>query len=303
MFLKKMIRYVKDREYRFNVNREMGFYNKLSDREFLQKFLKAKYGKDTDIENPKTFNEKMQWLKLYDRNPLYTKVVDKYLVREHVASVIGSEHLIPLLGVWKDVDDIDFDVLPDKFVLKCNHNSGLGAYICDEKKNMNIKIVKRNLKKGMRENYYMAVGREWPYKDVQRRIIAEKYMVDESNNELKDYKFFTFSGRVYCIEVIYNRRTNPHCSFYTREWEYMPLSTLYPTDTVHQIKRPKYLEKMLEMAEKLANSVGNPAFLRVDLYYVNNWIYFGEFTFYHNSGGGKFQPKDYDRRLGDLIKL
>lgn len=303
MFLKKGIRYLKDKEFRFNVNKMMGLYNGLSDEEFLQKFFKAKYGRKIDLKNPRTFNEKMQWLKLHDRNPLYIQMVDKYLVREYIARVIGSEHLIPLLGVWENADEIDFHKLPEQFVLKCNHNSGKGSCICRDKRALNEKKVKRELREGLREDYYLTGGREWPYKEVPRKIIAEKYLEDDSNGGLKDYKFFTFSGQVHYIEVIYDRNITPQCSFYTREWEYVPFSTMYPTDASHQIERPGCLERMIEIAETLAGSIGNPAFLRVDLYCCDKKVYFGEFTFYHNSGGGRFQPEVYDGILGDFIKL
>lgn len=302
-FFRKAVRYVKDRGYRFSCNNKMGFYRRLPDEVFLQKLLKEKYGKNADIKNPVTFNEKMQWLKLHDRNPLYVRMVDKYLVREHVAGVIGEEHLIPLLGVWENADDIDFNLLPEQFVLKCNHNSGKGAYICKDKKTLDEKRVRINLKKGLREDYYMAVGREWPYKGVPRRIIAEKYISDESDDGLKDYKFFTFSGQVHYIEVIYNKDTKPYCSFYTKAWKYVPISMSYPTNKKHWIKKPDCLEEMIETAEKLAASIGAPAFLRVDLYNIDNLVYFGEFTFYHNSGGDRIHPEDYDKKLGDLIKL
>lgn len=145
---KNISQYFKDKEYRFNVNRQMGLYNRLSDEVFLKKSLEARYGRNVDMKNPETFNEKMQWLKLHDRNPLYVQMVDKYLVREHVAKVIGSEHLIPLLGVWDNANEIDFDKLPEQFVLKCNHNSGLGLCICKDRKKFNEKIVRKNLKKG-----------------------------------------------------------------------------------------------------------------------------------------------------------
>ena len=161
----------------------------LNDEEYLKKAFKLNMGKELNLDNPQTFNEKLQWLKLHDRKSEYTIMVDKYLARDYIAKTIGEEYLIPLLGVWDSPDEIDFDALPDQFVLKCNHNSGLGMCICKDKSKLDIEKVKKELQKGLNENYYLH-RREWPYKDVPRKIIAEKYMVDESGTELKDYKFF-----------------------------------------------------------------------------------------------------------------
>lgn len=280
-----------------------GCFNFLSDEYFIRIRYRTRLGKKINLDYPRKFNEKLEWLKLHDRNPVYTQMADKFLVREHVASVVGGGYLIPLLGVWDDPDAIDFDMLPEQFVLKCNHNSGRGMYICTDKSKINEKAVRKGLRRGLRENHYLTGGREWPYKNIQKKIIAEQYMADESGYELKDYKFFTFSGQVYCIEVDYDRFTNHHRNFYSREWEYLPFTILYPTNSNRKIEKPECLEEMIIIAEKLAASIGNPAFLRVDLYCIGNRIYFGELTFFHDSGEGKFYPEIYDKKLGDLISL
>ena len=198
--LKAGTKYIKSADYRFLIHTGLGIYDYLSDEEYVKRKYRACFGRKLNLENPQTYNEKLQWLKLYDRKPEYTRMVDKYRVREYIAQTIGEEYLIPLLGVWEDPEDIDFDALPDQFVLKCNHNSGLGMCICKDKSKLDIKKAKRELKKGLKQDYYLT-GREWPYKDVPRRIIAEKYMVDESGTELKDFKVLCFAGKAKMIQV------------------------------------------------------------------------------------------------------
>lgn len=299
---RKAIKFLVNRQARFNFLSSRGLYNHMSDEEYIKKQFKVYTGKKLDLGNPQTFNEKMQWLKLNDRKPIYTKLVDKYLVRGFVEMVLGKEFLIPLLGVWDLAEEINFEKLPDKFVLKCNHNSGEGMCICKGKSQIDFVSVKGRLSQAMRQNYWRH-AREWPYKNVERKIIAEKYMEDESGTELKDYKLFTFSGKVKCIEVDYNRFTDHHRNFYTTEWEYVPFTTCYPTDFRHKIPKPKYLKNLVESAEKLAYAAGVPKFVRIDMYIVNDKIYFGEMTFYHGAGYEKFMPQEYDLRLGNMIKL
>ena len=181
--------------------------NWLPDKTFLKAAFRARFGRKLNLNKPETFNEKMQWMKLYNRKPEYTMMVDKYLVRNYVSEKIGGEYLIPLLGVWDDPDKIDFDKLPMQFVLKCNHNSGLGMCICKDKNNLDIAQVKNKLRKGIEQDYYLT-GREWPYKNVPRRIIAEKYMVDESGYELKDYKYYCFDGKVKIVMINSDRMSS-----------------------------------------------------------------------------------------------
>lgn len=199
-----LFRYLTSQDYRFLINASLGKYDKLDDVAYLSRRFRASMHQKLDLSNPVTFNEKLQWLKLYDRRPEYTMMVDKYLVRDHIANKLGEEYLIPLLGVWDDPDDIDFDSLPDRFVLKCNHNSGLGMCICKDKSTLDMKKVKADLRKGLKQDYYLT-GREWPYKNVPRKIIAEKYMEDNTLHELRDYKFFCFGGQVKCFKVDFDR--------------------------------------------------------------------------------------------------
>ena len=181
-YLKKLKKYCADSSYRFVVNAALGLYNSMPDRDYLERKFEALMGAPLHLDAPQTFNEKLQWLKLYDRRPEYTMMVDKYRVREYIAQKIGAEYLIPLLGVWDSPDEIDFAALPEQFVLKCNHNSGLGMCICKDKSTLDLRKVRRELQKGFRQDYYLP-GREWPYKDVPRKIIAEKYMSDGSGSD------------------------------------------------------------------------------------------------------------------------
>lgn len=272
----------------------------MSDEEYLKKLFYASMGKTLNLDNPQTFNEKLQWLKLYNRKPEYTTMVDKYEVREYIAQKLGTEYLIPLLGVWDTPDEIDFNKLPDRFVLKCNHNSGLGMYICQDKSKMDVGQVKKELWKGLKQDYYLT-GREWPYKNVKRKIIAEKYMEDDAVHELRDYKFFCFNGRCKCFKVDFNRFVEHRANYYDPQGHLLDFGEkICPPDSTKNIVLPENLAEMISLAEKL--SVGFP-FLRVDLYDVNGKIYFGELTFFPASGFGEFTSEEWDERLGSWIKL
>ena len=267
-------------------------------------YLRMKYkqcmGCSLNLSNPKTFNEKLQWLKLHDRKPEYTMMVDKYAVRKYIADTIGEEYLIPLLGVWDNPDDIDFDALPNQFVLKCNHNSGLGMCICKDKSKLNIEKVKAGLKKGLGQDYYLTC-REWPYKDVPRKIVCEKYMTDSRTNDLYDYKFFCFGGAVKCFKVDYDRFIEHHANYFDKNGNILPFGEAdLPPIYDKNIKMTKNLEKMCELAEKLT---ARKPFLRADFYDVEGKIYFGELTFYPASGMGKFTDDSWDEWLGKWLKL
>ena len=300
--IKKIVRKIKHPKEILLYFSQFHIYDFISDKTYLRFKYWLNMDKKLDLKNPKTFNEKLQWLKLYNRKPEYTRMVDKYAVREYIKEKLGEEYLIPLLGVWDSPDDIDFDKLPNQFVLKCNHNSGLGMCICKDKLKLDIDKVKKELKKGLKQNYYLT-GREWPYKDVPRKIVAEKYMVDESGTELKDYKLFCFNGKVQYIQVDFDRFTNHKRNFYDTAWNYVPFTTCYPTDASRIIDRPILLEKMIYIAEQIARSLGGVPVVRIDLYYIVDRIYFGEITFYHGSGYEKFYPSEWDYKLGKMIDL
>lgn len=277
-----------------------GRLNFLSDEQYLKMIYRGTIGKRLDLKNPKTFNEKLQWLKLYNRKPEYTMMVDKYAVREYIKEKLGEEYLIPLLGVWDSSDDIDFDKLPNQFVLKCNHNSGLGMCICKDKSKLDIDKVKKELKKGLEEDYYLT-SREWPYKDVPRKIIAEKYMEEKPNTELNDYKLMCFNGKVRCSFVCSERFSDDglRVTFFDKDWNVMPFERHYPK-SVNAIEKPKTYEKMVEFAEILSKDI---PFVRVDFYEISGKLYFGELTFFPGSGYEEFEPEEWDYKLGKMIDL
>ena len=300
----KIIKYFFSPRYRFNVNSYLGFYNHYSDKKYIEKLFYLSIGKFLNLDNPKTFNEKLQWLKLYNQNPKYTKYVDKYLVREYVKSEIGDQYLIPILGVWKSPEQINFDKLPNQFVLKCNHNSGLGMYICKDKNmltNVDIMHIRQGLCKGLKQNYYLT-GREWPYKNVPRKIIAEKYLIDHKNMALFDYKVHVFNGRAKFILVCSNRfsSTGVREDFYDREWNHLEIKRPLIPNSEKKIAKPHNLELMLVLAEKLAKDI---PFVRVDFYEVDGQLKFGEMTFFPASGFERFEPEYWDIELGGYLKL
>jgi hypothetical protein len=255
-------------------------------------------GEKLNLKEPKTFNEKIQWLKLHDRRQEYTQLVDKYEVKKIVAEKIGEQYIIPTLGVWNHFDEINFDALPNQFVLKCTHDSG-SIVIVKDKAQLNKAEARKILEEGLGRNYYYS-GREWPYKNVKPRIIAEKYMIDESGIELKDYKVFNFDGVPKFIQVDFGRFTEHKRNLYTLDWEYIDAAIKFPNDREEIIEKPEKLEEMLFLSKKL--SYGMPH-VRTDFYSINDRIYFGELTFYHGSGFEKFTPDRFGEVVGSYLKL
>lgn len=304
MKLKKIwragIRYLLDSDYRFLINAGFGFYNHVPDDEYLERKFKAAMGTELDLADPKTFNEKLQWLKLYDRKPEYTMMVDKLKVRGYIKETLGEEYLIPLLGSWDDPDEIDFDALPNQFVLKCNHNSGLGMCICKDKSKLDVKKVKAELKRGLKQNYYLT-GREWPYKDVKPRIIAEQYLTCDGR-DIDDYKVHNFNGIPKMVLVCRDRfkATGLTEDFYSDTWEHLDVKRPNHPNAEVRIECPEKLKEMLELSTKLAKGI---PFVRTDFYVVDHKVYFGEITFYPASGFGKFVPEEWDHIFGEWIVL
>jgi hypothetical protein len=297
----KGIHYLTDEGYRFSFNRShFNMYRDMPDDEFLKRMFRYKMGYDLNLENPRTFNEKLQWLKLYDRNPLYTTMVDKYEAKKYVADIIGKEYIIPALGVWNGFDEIDFDILPNQFVLKCTHDSG-GLVICRDKKMLDFEKAKTKIEKSLKRNYYY-YGREWPYKNVKPRIIAEQYLEDDMTNELRDYKFFAFDGVAKALFIATDRQ-NPgedtKFDFFDMDFRHLPVTNGHPNAVVPPAK-PKTFEKMKTLAEKLSKGIPH---VRVDFYEVNGKTYFGELTFSHWGGFMPFEPDEWDKTFGDWIKL
>lgn len=259
-------------------------------------------GKDLDLENPRTLNEKLQWLKIHNRNPQYTIMADKFLVKDYIIKLIGERYVIPTLGVWNSPEEIDFENLPEKFVLKCNHNSGTGMYICKDKKQMDVVKVKRELQKGLREDYFLS-AREWPYKNIPRRIIAEKYMTDSPVvDTFTDYKFYCFNGYVDCVLVCIDRNTgNPKFYFFDKNWNllrYNKRGKAAPKDFT--LPKPDNIEEMFEIASILSKNI---PYVRVDLYNSMGKVYFGELTFFPDAGWDPNRLPEIDLYFGNLIDL
>ena len=229
-------------------------------------------------------------------------MADKVEAKHWVAEKIGEEHIIPTLAVYKRVEDIDFDALPDRFVIKCNHNSGTGMYICHDKSKMDRKAVIRGLRKGLRENFFNP-GREWPYKNVPRRIIVEQYMEDtNSPNDLKDYKFFCFDGKVKALFIASDRMTEgaeTKFDFFDSEFNHLPIKNGHPNST-NPITKPQSFDLMKQLASKLSRGIPH---VRVDFYEVNGKVYFGEMTFFHWGGQVPFEPEEWDYKFGEWIHL
>lgn len=272
----------------------------IPDRTFLKIKFRLKMGRKLDLKNPQTFNEKLQWLKLYDRNPLYTTLVDKQEVKKYITEKIGAEYVIPTLGVWDRPEDIDFDSLPNQFVMKCTHDSG-GLVICKDKSKLDVEQVKKKMAKTLKLKYYY-MHREWPYKNVKPKIFAEKYMEQKQEDGqecLTDYKFFCFDGKVKVMYIANEKATPPSTDYFDVDFNHIDLITRDKNAPVPPAK-PEQFEKMVELAEKL--SQGIPC-VRVDFYYVNKQIYFGEFTFFHNAGFCSLKPYNWETTLGSWIKL
>lgn len=271
----------------------------MSDERYIRMKFRERMGYDLDLDNPRTFNEKLQWLKLHERKPIYTTMVDKYEAKKYVAAIIGEEYIIPTLGVWDTFDEIDFKILPKRFVLKCTHDSGK-VVICKDKEEFDIDKAKKTINKSLKTNFYLT-GREWPYKNVKRRIIAEQFMEDSSTSELKDYKLMCFDGKVKCSFVCSDRfsENGLRVTFFDRKWEKMPFERHYPSSE-KTISCPINYETMVKLAEKLSNGI---PFVRVDFYEINEKPYFGELTFFPGSGLEEFSPVEWDEIIGSWIDI
>lgn len=294
------IKFIFDKNYRFLVLASRGKYDSMDDEEYLKRKYKSIFDMELDLENPVTYNQKIQWLKLYYRRPDYTQYVDKYEVRSFVSKTIGEEYLVPLLGVWNSPKDIEFEKLPSKFVLKCNHNSGLGMYICKNKDEIDVEQVVLGLEKGLKQDYYLT-GREWPYKNVKRKVIAEKFLVDESGIDLKDYKLYCFDGKVKLIMINSDRnsQSKTKADYFDENFNHISMTWGYE-QSLNPPRKPAHFEKMKTLAEKLSEGMPH---VRVDFYVADDRVYFGEMTFFDGSGFDAFGEKKYANMLGEWIKL
>lgn len=282
---------------------EHGFYKKKTDEEYLKIRYKSIFHKELNLVSPQTFNEKLQWLKLYNRKSEYTTMVDKYEVKKYVADKIGEEYIIPTLGVWEKFDDIDFEALPNQFVLKCTHDSG-GLVICRNKSKLDMQKAKEKIEHSLKRNYYWS-SREWPYKNVRPRIIAEQYMEDgTSPSGLRDYKFFCFNNEVKMLYVSQGLEDHATASisFFDLSGNEMPFRRKDFKPITGVLELPENFEEMLDKAQKLATAVDAP-FVRIDLYSISGETKFSEITFSPCSGMIPFEPEERDGTIGDWIKL
>lgn len=296
-----------------------------SDTTYLKLYYRVQMGRGLDLTNPQTYNEKLQWLKLNYRKPEFTKIVDKVYFKEHIINTIGAQYIIPTLGVWDYFEDIDFEQLPNQFVLKCSHDSG-GLVICRDKGTFNYHKAKRKINRHLKNNHFN-IGREWPYKDIKPRIIAEQYMANKNFdpdidiNGLKsidaetlqnkfgllDYKFMCFNGEVKALflDIGVTSKSDGHAenyyrSIYNANWEAMDFKETRDHFPI-PIEKPHFFDDMVKIAQKLS---ANYPHIRVDLYYINGQIYAGELTFFHGSGlDNCFIPNEWDYKFGEWIKL
>ena len=272
------------------------------DRKYLQALFYLRFGYKPNWDEPCTYNEKLNWLKMYDHNPLYTKLVDKYSVKGYVSSVIGEKYIIPTIGVWDNPDDIDWDVLPNQFVLKTTHGGGnSGVVLCKDKNSINKERIISKLKVALSLDIYKQ-SREWPYKDVPRRILAEPYIEDEETKELRDYKFFCFNGKVEFL-FVGSERQKPgegvKFDFFDKDYNHLDIRQGHPNSKILPSK-PYCFEEMKTVASVLSKGLPH---VRVDLYEANRHVYFGEMTFYHFGGLVPFEPESWDKVFGDMLQL
>lgn len=273
-----------------------------SDKVYLSLRYRLKMGSWIDWDNPRLFTEKIQWLKLYGFKRAYTTLVDKLAVKAFVAKKIGSEYVIPLLGVWDDLNEIDWNSLPNQFVLKTTHGGGNGGVvICKDKSSFSVDKAKKKLSASLKTDVG-SLYREKPYNGIPKKIIAEKFIDDSENKELNDYKFFCFNGSPLYCQVIRDRTTKETIDFYDMQWNHMPFTGLNPDVGMGDspVCRPEKFEKMIELCKILAE---NMPFVRVDLYNIHGQIYFGELTFYPASGFGRFSPTEWNNKFGEHLKL
>lgn len=277
----------------------LGFYDKSDDETFIRKKGKALLGYSLNLQKPETFNEKMNWLKLHDRNPFYVQLVDKYEVKKIIAERLGSDYIIPNLGVWNSVDEIDFSGLPERFVLKCTHDSG-SRVICTDKKRLDINKTKASLDEWLRKDYYK-LNREWMYGKVKHRIIAEKY-IENDGGYLNDFRFYCFNGNPRFFSIDFHLDGKNHMNFYDEKLEILPFGSAEEIPVFDaKVRIPENIGEMFTIARKL--SAGHP-FIRVDMYNIGGRIYFSELTFFTHGGFFILYPdQSWDRRLGDYLDL
>ena len=298
--MSKIRTFIENPQYFITSPASKGWFNWVPDSLYLKVLYRVIMGRKLNLRNPREYNEKLQWLKLNDRKPEYSTMVDKYEVRGYIEDLLGDKYLIPCLGIYDSVDDIDIDALPDRFVLKCTHDSG-SVEICKDKSSFDIEGARHRLSQAMKRNYY-ATYREWPYKYVKPRIIAEGYL-EGDGGDLKDYKVMCFNGEAKIVEVHENRFVEGKVhtqTFYDREWNIVPLTQVETVTVDRPSERPRQLDEILRLSELIAKDMYHA---RIDWYIEGDKIYFGEITFFDGSGFESFSTPEMERMLGDMIKL
>lgn len=271
----------------------------INDKNFYRLQYYAILGKLPNIDNPSLYTEKLQWLKLYDHNPLYTQIVDKYEVKQYISKIIGDQYIIPTIGVWDSPKDIDFNSLPNRFVLKTTFGGGGdGIAICRDKEHADINVIREKIEKSFNTNPYLR-AREWPYKNVPHRVIAEKYMEDDSG-ELRDYKFYCFDGIPKVMLVASNRFTNHNFNYFDMDFKVLPITSAMGSHAEVTFERPACFDEMKDIAAKLSAGFSH---VRVDLYYCEGKTYFGELTLYDSSGFDDLNSEEWNQKFGDWLKL
>lgn len=280
------------------IAKNSGVLNLLSDEAYTKLKYRIVMGKAIDLKDPQTFTEKLNWLKLHDRNPRYISLVDKWEVMGYVRERIGSRYCVEKYGVWDSFDEIDFSLLPNQFVLKCTHDSG-SAFVCKDKSKMDVQTAKQFIEKSLAYNYYW-YNREWPYKKIRPRILAEAYLSDAVQNGIADYKFFCFDGKPQFLFIATGRAEgDTRFDFFDMEFNWIPVKQHYQNADVRP-QKPECFDEMCCLAEKLSDGLKH---VRVDFFQANGLVYFGELTFFHFGGYEKFEPEQYDCKFGRLLKL
>ena len=286
--------------YRTRVLIKLGCYDSLSDADFLKKVFPKYMGYPLDLENPKTFSEKLQWLKVNYRNPIQTVMVDKHEAKHFIAERVGNQYIIPTLAVWDSVEDIDIDALPNQFVLKSTHDSG-GIVICKDKSSFDFEAAKAKLSASLKRDY-SKIAREWPYQNVLRRIIAEEYISELGNDDLLDYKMYSFHGEPKLTVVCSDRfsKTETRMNFYDINWEPMGIHFGHYPPLPLEFPKPATYEEMKRLTAELSKDC---PFLRVDFYEIKGRLFIGELTFFPGAGLEKFRPMSKDYELGEWLHL
>ena len=296
---KKLKRYLKSPYYAWGDDIVKKHPQWMSDRYFIRVFWRQIFGYPLDLAHPQTFNEKIQWMKLYDKDPRYPDLIDKYKVKDWVKSTIGEQYVIPTLAVYDTPDDITLEGLPDQFVLKCNHDSG-GIVICKDKSTFDLEAAKNALWKNFNYDFYEEY-REWPYREIERKVIAETYIVDSASGNLPDYKLFTFDGIPRYMFIATGRLSGHEVQFdfFDMDLNRLKVKNVHPNNP-GEVLPPKTFETMRELATKLAAGFKQ---VRVDFYEADGKCYFGEMTFFHGAGFMPFEPASFDREMGDLWRM